>query len=84
MQVIICLQTIRDLGIELPAAGSLQPTRFSLRRFLPTFLKHIQLGARPTGEPVGAGFDWLRIHELLNYLRSEQTDKRWVVRQQAI
>ncbi len=40
-------------------------TRYrSLRRFLPTLLKHIQFGASPAGEPVAAGFAWLRMHEL--------------------
>lgn len=36
----------------------------ALRRFLPTLLKHIQFGASPAGEPVAAGFAWLRMHEL--------------------
>lgn len=40
-------------------------TRYrALRRFLPTLLKHIQFGASPAGEPVAAGFEWLRMHEL--------------------
>jgi hypothetical protein len=36
----------------------------SVRIFLPTLLKHIRFHASPAGEPVGAGFDWLRSHEM--------------------
>ncbi|MGJ0491608.1 Tn3 family transposase [Methylobacter sp.] len=40
-------------------------TRYrALRLFLPTLLRHIQFGASPAGEPVAAGFEWLRMHEL--------------------
>lgn len=35
----------------------------SLRRFLPTLLKHIRFDASPAGEPVAAGFEWLRNYE---------------------
>ena len=36
----------------------------SIRIFLPTLLQHIRFGASPAGEPVRAGFDWLRSHEM--------------------
>lgn len=36
----------------------------SVRRFLPTLLKHLRFGASPAGEPVAAAFDWLRANAL--------------------
>ena len=36
----------------------------SVRRFLPTLLKHIRFDASPAGEPIVAGFNWLRDHEV--------------------
>lgn len=36
----------------------------AVRIFLPTLLQHIRFGASPAGEPVAAGFDWLRTHEM--------------------
>jgi hypothetical protein len=36
----------------------------AVRRFLPTLLQHIRFGSSPAGEPVAAGFDWLRNHEM--------------------
>ena len=36
----------------------------AMRLFLPTLLLHIRFGASPAGEPVAAGFDWLRTHEM--------------------
>ncbi len=36
----------------------------SVRIFMPTLLQHIRFHASPAGEPVGAGFDWLRSHEM--------------------
>lgn len=35
----------------------------AVRIFLPTLLRHIRFGASPAGEPVVAGFAWLRSHE---------------------
>lgn len=35
----------------------------SVRIFLPTLLQHIRFDASPAGEPVEAGFNWLRSHE---------------------
>jgi TnpA family transposase len=35
----------------------------SVRIFLPSLLEHIRFGSNPGGEPVVAGFDWLRTHE---------------------
>jgi len=36
----------------------------SMRIFLPILLQHIRFGASPAGEPIVAGFDWLRSHEM--------------------
>jgi TnpA family transposase len=36
----------------------------AIRIFLPTLLQHIQFGSSPAGEPVAAGFNWLRSHEM--------------------
>jgi hypothetical protein len=36
----------------------------SVRRFLPTVLKHIQFGASPCGEPVVKALDYLRLREM--------------------
>jgi hypothetical protein len=33
-----------------------------IRRFLPTLLNHLRVGASPAGEPVVAAFNWLRAH----------------------
>jgi TnpA family transposase len=38
----------------------LQEQYRSVRRFLPTLVKHIRFGASPAGMPVVAGLDWLR------------------------
>lgn len=35
----------------------------AVRIFLPTLLRHIRFGPSPAGEPVVAGFAWLRSHE---------------------
>lgn len=34
----------------------------SVRRYLPALLKHLQFGASPSGAPVAAALDWLRVN----------------------
>lgn len=49
----------------------------SVRIFLPTLLQHIRFDSNPAGEPVVAGFNWLRTHEMR--VRPEQQAPRGVI-----
>ena len=49
----------------------------SIRVFLPTLLRHIKFGASPAGQPIAAGFDWLRLHE--TGAKSEEQAPREVI-----
>jgi len=43
----------------------------AVRVFLPTLLQHIRFGSSPAGQPVAAGFDWLRTHETPSKLQPQ-------------
>jgi len=49
----------------------------TVRRFLPTLLRHIRFGSSPAGEAVAAGFEWLRTHEMR--MKSEPQAPRNVI-----